>query len=135
MTQEFVYFGDEAREEIALYVLEARNLLKPSGYALGGSRFPFAMHHAVYRNKLPRIDNRLPTHFKVAGLLNTWAVARHSPHDYVWQAVNGALMSAAGVRYDRNILPDAVKKKLETISFGKSFESWASARLKQRITH
>lgn len=130
MIQGFVYFGDEFREEIALHVLEARDLLKASGYALGGHRFPFAMHHAVYRNKLPRINNRLPTHFKIAGLLNTWAVERQSPHDYVWQAVNGALMSAAGVRYDRDILPEAVKKKLETISFGKSFETWASSRLK-----
>lgn len=129
MTNEFQYFGDDARKEIGNNVLRARNLLKPLGLAVSVKRFPFAMHHAAYRNRLPRIKKHLLTHFQIAGLLNTWALERNSPHDYVWQAVHGALMSLSSKKYVLEELPEEVRRELNSISNGKEFEIWAVKRL------
>jgi hypothetical protein len=132
MTLEYSYFDDTAREEIERRVLDARTALKDAGFKFHGPRFPFAMHHAAYRNKLPRLGRRLHTHFQIAGLLNTWAVQRSSPRDYVAQAVHGALMSISDGKYDPVSVPEGVRRDLESISEGKDFEVWVSARHKTR---
>jgi len=129
MLSEFQYLGNDARREISENIVKSRELLRPLGLAVSGSRFPFAMHHAAYRNRLPRIEKHLLTHFQIAGLLNTWATARQSPHDYVWQAVHGALMSLCSKHYDRDALPEEVRKELASIGYGVHFEDWAAARL------
>jgi hypothetical protein len=133
MTASFKYFGDEDRDEIDALVSDARMALHNAGLAVHGPRFPFAMHHAIYRNKLPRIGKNLFTHFEVAGLLNTWAVARNSRRDYVAQAIHGALVSISGENYEIASVPEAVRNDIEKVSSGSDFRNWVFERVGKRV--
>jgi len=126
----WISIGPEGRERADAVIADARSSLASAGFPVRSRRFPFAMHHDVYRVRLPRLPGGgRPRHADVARMLNAWAAGRPAPADYAWQAIEGAVREMVG-RDSRlaDKVPADVRTGIESVGGGDDFMRWASGR-------
>ena len=111
--------GDEAATIEAL-VKSARESLLAAGIEARTPKFPFSLHHELYRGRLRRKDWR-PRHADVALMLERWAAQRASfAESYAWQAVAGAVAALKPTAP----LPHDIAAGIASVSGEGCFEDW-----------
>ena len=128
MSEGWTSIGAVGRECADAVIAGARSSLAAAGFPVHSRRFPFAMHHDVYRVRLPRLPGGArPRHADVARLLNAWAAGRSDPADYAWQAIEGAIREMVGKNQDlAPKVPIDVRTGIDSVGGGTEFIEWAS---------
>jgi len=119
------YISDDEQQEVQRLVAFARRQLVSAGYRFEGYRFPFAMHHAYYREKV-RIAGRKAKHSDISSLLMAWAGEGDFPSRYAWQAICGSLLHANKGALPE--LPEGVSEGIRKVDGGKAFDEWLEKR-------
>ena len=123
---EWLMMGPEDRDVIDGIIASSRASLAAAGFPVRSRRFPFAMHHEVYKRRIPRrADRSKARHADVARLLNAWAVTRKNPADYAWQAIEGAVRCM--IANDPSLafkVPGDIKAGLLSVREGADFIDW-----------
>jgi len=128
MSDGWISIGAEGRERADAVIAAARASLAAAGFPSRSRRFPFAMHHDVYRVRLPRLPGGgRPRHADVARLLNAWAAFRNAPEDYAWQAIEGAVREMVGREPGlAGRVPAEVRAGTESVAAGADFMAWVA---------
>lgn len=111
--------------EIEGVIKSARDALHGAGIPARTPKFPYSLHHELYRVRLRKAGSRL-RHAEVAWMLEEWAASREDfALSYAWQAVAGAVARLA----PSEKLPDSIKDGIASVSGEGNFEEWAKASL------